>query len=109
MSTSRLDAINHVVVLMLENRSFDHMLGYLYHDTANTSPLGHPLDGLTGKESCPDTGGVPVPVRPITPTTPNLYFLPGADPGEGYAATNNQLYGSQTAPPAGAVASMTGS
>ena len=29
-----LAAIEHVVVLMLENRSFDHMLGYLYADAA---------------------------------------------------------------------------
>jgi phospholipase C len=28
-SVAALDAIEHVVVLMLENRSFDHMLGYL--------------------------------------------------------------------------------
>ncbi|WP_197495886.1 S53 family peptidase [Acidihalobacter yilgarnensis] len=34
----RLDAIDHVVVLMLENRSFDHMLGYLYADNNNISP-----------------------------------------------------------------------
>jgi phospholipase C len=108
MSTSGLNAINHVVVLMLENRSFDHMLGYLYHDSANTSPLGHSFDGLTGSESCPGSNGAAVPVRQITPTTPNAYLLPGADPGEGYAATNNQLYGSPSAPAAGATATMTG-
>ena len=28
-SVAALDEIEHVVVLMLENRSFDHMLGYL--------------------------------------------------------------------------------
>ncbi len=27
---SGLASVNHVVVLMLENRSFDHMLGFLY-------------------------------------------------------------------------------
>jgi phospholipase C len=108
MSTPGLGAINHVVVLMLENRSFDHMLGYLYHDTGNTSPLGQPFEGLTGHESCPGSNGQAVPVRQITPRTPTAYLLPGADPGEGYAATNNQLYGSQAAPPAGAVAPMTG-
>ena len=108
MSTSGLNAINHVVVLMLENRSFDHMLGYLYHDAGNTSPLGQPFEGLTGNESCPDSNGTAVPVRQITPSTPNAYLLPGADPGEGYTATNNQLYGSPAAPPSGAVAPMTG-
>ncbi|QUQ65606.1 alkaline phosphatase family protein [Kutzneria sp. CA-103260] len=108
MSTAGLKAINHIVVLMLENRSFDHMLGYLYHDAGNTSPLGQPFEGLTGKESCPGSDGTATPVRQITPSTPNAYLLPGADPGEGYSATNNQLYGSQAPPPAGAVAPMTG-
>jgi phospholipase C len=108
MSTSGLNAIEHVVVLMLENRSFDHMLGYLYHDSGNVSPLGQPFAGLTGNESCPGSNGSAVPVRQITPTTPNAYLLPGADPGEGYAATNNQLYSSPTAPTAGTVATMTG-
>src|SRR6478609_2336166 len=46
-------AADHVVVVMLENRSSDHMLGYLYLDTANVSPCGDPFEGLTGAESCP--------------------------------------------------------
>jgi len=33
--------IKHLVVLMLENRSFDHMLGFLKSDT-------YPIDGLNG-------------------------------------------------------------
>jgi phospholipase C len=36
-------AIQHIVVLMLENRSFDHMLGFM----RNTD---YPIDGLTGNE-----------------------------------------------------------
>ena len=39
MNTHNQFPIEHVIVLMLENRSYDHMLGYL--------PNGH---GLTGKE-----------------------------------------------------------
>ena len=27
---ANLGSVNHIVMLMLENRSFDHMLGYLY-------------------------------------------------------------------------------
>src|SRR5215472_7293389 len=96
-----LSAVNHVVVLMLENRSFDHMLGYLYADTGNVSPSGQPFEGLTGTESNPDANGNPVPVYQITPATPNAYFMPGADPGEGYKATNDQLWGADTAPAAG--------
>ena len=44
-------AVQHVVQLMLENRSFDHMLGFLY--PGNVSPSGQPFDGLTGSESNP--------------------------------------------------------
>ena len=35
-----LPSIEHIVVLMLENRSFDHMLGFLYTDNGNVSPWG---------------------------------------------------------------------
>src|ERR1700730_13224863 len=103
-----LAAINHVVVLMLENRSFDHMLGYLYTAEGNVSPSGQPFEGLTGAEQNPDGHGGTVSVYPITPSTPNAYFMPGADPGEGYKATNSQLYGSDTAPASGAQPTMQG-
>jgi len=93
-----LSSVNHIVVLMLENRSFDHMLGYLYAAQGNTSPAGQPFDGLTGTESNPDSTGAAVTVSQIGPTTPNAYFMPGADPGEGYMATNDQLFGTETAP-----------
>jgi phospholipase C len=44
-----LGKIRHIVVLMMENRSFDHMLGYLRND-------GMPeVDGLVGDESNRDT------------------------------------------------------
>jgi phospholipase C len=93
-----LDAIEHFVVLMLACRSFDHMLGYLYTEQGNVTPAGHSFEGLTGAESNPDSSGEPVTVFRIEPTTPNAYFMPGANPGEGYNATNNQLFGAQAAP-----------
>jgi phospholipase C len=103
-----LAAIEHIVVLMLENRSLDHMLGYLYSGSGNVSPAGDPFEGLTGSESCPGSDGQPVTVSQITPDTTDAYFLPGADPAEGYQATNGQCYGSQNAPASGTVAPMTG-
>ena len=103
-----LPAVSHVVVLMLENRSFDHMLGYLYAAQGNVSPAGQPYEGLAGTESNPDANGQPVPVFRIEPTTPNAYFMPGADPGEGYMATSDQLFGSDTAPASQAAAPMQG-
>jgi phospholipase C len=98
MPGNGLSAIEHVVVLMLENRSFDHMLGFLYSGSGNVSPAGQPFEGLTGTESNPDSSGNPVTVFKIEPTTPNAYLMPGADPGEGYMATNDQLFGSTSAP-----------
>ncbi|GLQ95063.1 alkaline phosphatase family protein [Dyella acidisoli] len=98
-SGNALSAINHIVVLMLENRSFDHMLGFLYADANNVSPAGQPYEGLTGKESnLGGVGGNPVTVFKIQAGTTSTYYMPGADPGEGYAATNAQLFGSNTAP-----------
>src|SRR6201996_43846 len=99
-AASQLASIEHVVVLMLENRSFDHMLGYLYSDAGNVSPAGQPFDGLTGQETNPDASGTAVPVSPITAATANASFMPGAAPGEGYLATNQQLYGTDAGPAA---------
>jgi len=95
---NQLTAIDHIVVLMLENRSFDHMLGFLYAAENNQSPAGQPFEGLTGAETNPGTDGKPVPVFKITSASPSAYLMPGADPGEGYLATNAQLFGTQIAP-----------
>ncbi|MBN1210470.1 MAG: hypothetical protein JXB05_36790 [Myxococcaceae bacterium] len=108
LKASQLQNIQHFVVVMLENRSFDHMLGFLYRERGNVSPLGHPFEGLTGNESNPDDNGNPVQVFPIQRSAPYAYFMPGADPGEGYMATNSQLFGSTQAPPDGTVPSMQG-
>ena len=64
--TNGLSSVEHVVVLMLENRSFDHMLGFLYAAQGNVSPAGQQFDGLTGTESNPGPQG-PVPVFRIEP------------------------------------------
>ena len=108
MATSnQLGSVEHVVVLVLENRSFDHMLGFLYADS-NVSPLTQqPFEGLTGQESNPDATGTPVPVSALTQETPNLYSTPGANPGEGFLPTNMQLFGTAK-PAAGTVATNNG-
>jgi phospholipase C len=62
-----LSSVEHVVVLMLENRSFDHMLGFLYSDSGNVSPAGQPYEGLTGSESNPAPSGPPFAVFKIEP------------------------------------------
>jgi phospholipase C len=50
--TDQLQQIEHIVVLMLENRSFDHMLGYLSLEGGRQD-----VDGLTGNESNLDDDG----------------------------------------------------
>lgn len=51
--------IDHIVVLMMENRSFDHVFGAL------ALLEGRTVDGLTGRESNPDGNGDPVAVFPL--------------------------------------------
>jgi phospholipase C len=103
-----LASVESVVVLMLENRSMDHMLGYLYSKEGNVSPSGQAFEGLQGGESNPDASGSAVAVFPIEPSRTNAYLMPGADPGEGYMATNSQLFGSTQTPAEGTVATMDG-
>jgi phospholipase C len=45
MPGNQLASIDHIVVLMLENRSFDHMLGLLYSAEGNISPASQPHEG----------------------------------------------------------------
>jgi phospholipase C len=92
-----LESIDHVILLMLENRSFDHLLGYLY-------PRSGDFDGLDGTESNRDLAGTAVSVYPITPEHENAYYYPLANPAEGFVATNEQLFSSATAPADGKAA-----
>ena len=87
-----LDTFDHVVVLMLENRSFDNLLGYLYEDGV---PAGKKFNGLqTG------TFKNPVPKRAkdykngltIEVGRASDYHQPFPDPGEVYPHINTQLY-----------------
>jgi phospholipase C len=107
ISATGLMQISHIVVLMLENHSFDHMLGFLYATQANESPLGQPYEGLTGNEYNLDSNGNTVRVFQIPANDPHLYYYPKSDPGEGFANTNAQLFGATT-PPAGAKATNGG-
>ncbi len=88
---NQLGAIKHIVLLMLENRSFDQMLGFLYQYNGNKSPANQPFEGLTGTESNLDDAGRAVTVFKIDPKE-HTYLMPGADPGEGFHNTNYQLF-----------------
>ncbi|HET9148015.1 MAG TPA: alkaline phosphatase family protein, partial [Acetobacteraceae bacterium] len=83
--------IDHVVVLMLENRSFDSMLGLLGG--------GPSFDGLTGTESNSWSGGT-VTVWSSLHLTPQAIHIPDPDPRESFADITEQIFGPGQAPPA---------
>jgi phospholipase C len=84
--------IEHVVVLMLENRSFDCMLGRLYPDDPD-------FRGLTLKESN-TYGATPIPVWNDPGIDAAAACIPKPDPGELFTDVNVQLFGADP-PPAG--------
>jgi phospholipase C len=55
----RLFGVKHIVVVMMENRSFDHMLGYLTQEGMTE------VDGLKGDEFNFGPDGTKVPVTPF--------------------------------------------
>jgi len=69
--------IDHVIVVMMENRSFDHYLGALAME-------GRAIDGLTGGESNPDRDGAPVPVY-------HLDVHCQEDPPHGWSSSHDQF------------------
>ena len=75
--------IEHLVVLMMENRSFDHLLGFLKSDD-------YPIEGLTGKESNRDSTGEPIKVTDDANYSGDL----GTDPGHHFPDVAIQMYGS---------------
>jgi phospholipase C len=77
--------IQHLIVLMLENRSFDHLLGYMEY------PADVPFEGLHGRENSwpnplPD-GGSALPGKEAP-------YEIGAGPGHSHQAVLAQLLGS---------------
>ncbi len=96
MSPAGLDNLRHIVVLMMENRSFDHMLGGLTREYPR-------INGLTGNESNPDTNGTMVPVQPNAKFQGQLDH----DPDHHFPGVDLQIFGG-TPPGAGRAANMQG-
>jgi phospholipase C len=100
---SLLDTFDHVVVLMLENRSFDNLLGYLYSQQ-DPVPPGKQFEGVDGKNiSNPipkawqfaDGNGTlvtEVPVARISGVDLTTSNPPYPDPGEDYPHVSTQLF-----------------
>ena len=95
--TKKASPIEHVVVIMLENRSFDSMLGFL-HDEQNPPSRGQKFDGLKGDEYNLNCRGNKIHVSKIDPGDEFAYYMPKGDPGEGFNNTNFQLFGSANPP-----------
>jgi len=77
-----LAGIEHIVVLMMENRSFDHFLGALKTDAGYASKAQ--VEGLTGNESNPAPDGSTVKVFKMANFTPE-------DPPHGWDAVHKQF------------------
>lgn len=68
-AAKRLEQIEHIVVVMVENRSFDHMLGYLSLPLAMGGRGRSDIDGLTGPtENVNHAGGTPYPIHHLDQT-----------------------------------------
>jgi phospholipase C len=84
-------AIDHVVVLMFENRSFDNLLGRLYEPGEVAS-----FEGVVGKElsnPIPALAGQPLDQKVVHYGVASDMNTPNPDPGEEYPHVNTQLFG----------------
>ncbi|MFZ0561741.1 MAG: alkaline phosphatase family protein [Terriglobales bacterium] len=80
-----LDNLRHIVVLMMENRSFDHMLGSL-------TAIDPRIDGVTAQLSNPDTTGASVNPQPLAQFQGQL----DPDPDHHFPAVDLQIFGGDT-------------
>src|ERR1700676_3017856 len=92
-----LDKLQHIVVLMMENRSFDHMLGSL-------KSVNPQIDGIVAQDpySNPDTTGNSVRPQPLAEFQAQLQ----PDPDHHFPAVDLQIFGGNPAP--GRTANMQG-
>jgi phospholipase C len=80
-----LDNLKHIVVLMMENRSFDHMLGSL-------QAVDSRIDGISDQMSNPDTTGASVKAQPQAEFQGQL----NPDPDHHFPAVDLQIFGGDT-------------
>ena len=86
--TSPVGKIKHVVVLMEENRAFDHIFGY-------SATPEWPLDGLTGRERNPvSTTNMSLGHVGVSADCP---MINECDPNHGTPATTSKIFGAAAA------------
>ncbi|MBS1806903.1 MAG: alkaline phosphatase family protein [Acidobacteria bacterium] len=82
---SATDNIKHLVLVMMENRSFDHLFGFL------KSP-DYPINGLNGNEFNPAPDGSQVKVSKNAQNAGDLW----PDPGHDFIDTTEQIFNDRT-------------
>jgi phospholipase C len=82
-----LDNLKHIVVLMMENRSFDHMLGALID-------VNPEIDGVTSGLNNLDTNGGPAFVKPLAQFQGQL----DPDPGHHFPEVDLQIFNGDMTP-----------
>ena len=100
--TVGLNNLRHIVVLMMENRSFDHMLGGLSLVMEGGKKKYPQINGLTGTESNPDTAGNTIKVQPNAKYQGQLDH----DPDHHFPGVDLQIFGALPGP--GRVENMKG-
>ena len=87
---SPMDKIKHLVLVMMENRSFDHFFGFM------KSP-DYPIDGLNGNETNPASDGTQVKVSKNAQNAGDFW----PDPGHDFSDVVEQIFNDRTVVNAG--------
>ncbi|KAL3688759.1 hypothetical protein R1sor_015068 [Riccia sorocarpa] len=91
--------ISTVVLLVMENRSFDNMLGFLLRDSPNEYKDIDPErvgDFLQGDEFNIITDPTNTTVEKKVPISDNAPYITEADPPHGFGSIRRQIYGSDS-------------
>ncbi|HAS46818.1 MAG TPA: hypothetical protein DCS93_40410 [Microscillaceae bacterium] len=106
-----MQKIKHIVYLMLENRSFDNVLGWLY-DEQNSPKNNIPSQTTPYFEGLKENTYYNIDKEGkkcyVTKGTSNKLDVPSYDPNEVYEHVNNQVFGSKTNPSPGQKPTMSG-
>jgi phospholipase C len=103
-----MENIEHVVVVMMENRSFDNLLGWLYDDATDPAPFNIPsqtpttFEGLAANTYFNTFGGNTIfASQPPTgwPPANDPNVVPTPDPEEAFNHIAVQLYGTASPVP----------
>lgn len=111
-----MENIEHIVVVMMENRSFDNLLGWLYDDQTDPPPFNIPpqspttFEGLSANAFSNELNNFKIfASRPPTgwPPANNPCVVPTPDPHEEFDNITFQIFGT-SAPAPNAQADMSG-